>query len=319
MTDSAELTPRPAIAVAGCAGFIGQHVTHRLLTDGYRVMGADNFCEDLYPADDRRRAIAAMSHTENFEFTEMDLREGVPAGFADCSIWINMAGLAGQARSWEIPDAYESANVDLAATLFEAAQSRGVSRFIHASTSSVYGEYAEGDEDQPFNPCSPYGTTKVTAEGVLTAAASTTDLVILRFFSVYGPGQRTDMGFFKIINAALDGEEVPVHDRPGLMRDFTYVGDVAGAVLAVMDAKVSPTVFNVASSEPTSLDEALDLIDELTGGTMRRRFVPTPHGLQTRTSGDTTRLRAATSWRPHTPLRTGISNQVAWQREMQSR
>ena len=304
------------VAVAGCAGFIGQHVTKHLLARGITVIGADNFCEDLYPASDRRRAIAEMSTVANFSFTEMDLLTGTPSEFADCDVWINMAGLAGQARSWEIPERYEAANVDLAVALFRAAQSSRVQRFVHASTSSVYGEFAEGDETQPFDPCSPYGTTKVEAEGALRELATDeASLVILRFFSVYGPGQRTDMGFYKIIDAALRQQEVPVHDRPGLMRDFTYVSDVADAVLAVMDPAVEASIYNVASSDPTSLDESLALIDELTGGTMRRRMIPTPHGLQTRTSADTTRLRTATSWRPSTPLRTGLENQVAWQRE----
>jgi nucleoside-diphosphate-sugar epimerase len=304
------------VAVAGCAGFIGQHITKHLLERGISVVGADNFCEDLYEATDRRRAIEQMRQLANFEFYEADLLDSIPPAFYECPVWINMAGLAGQARSWQIPERYERANVDLAVALFEGAQSASVRRFVHASTSSVYGEFAEGDETQVFDPCSPYGTTKVEAEGALTKIATgDTDLVILRFFSVYGPGQRSDMGFYKIIEAALRGDEVPVHDRPGLMRDFTYVADVAEAVIAVMDAEVTPWIYNVASSDPTSLDEALAIIEELTGGQMRRRMIETPHGLQTRTSGDTTRLRTATSWRPSTNLRTGLENQVAWQRD----
>ncbi len=320
MSASSEQSRVHKVAVAGCAGFIGQHVTAHLLARGISVVGADNFCEDLYEADDRRRAIDEMRGVANFELTETDLLTSIPEGFSECDVWINMAGLAGQARSWEIPARYESANVDLALALFEAAQRHNVTRFVHASTSSVYGEFAEGDETQEFDPCSPYGTTKVEAEGVLAKAShGANDLVILRFFSVYGPGQRTDMGFYKIIEAALQGQEVPVHDRPGLMRDFTYVADVADAVLAVMDPAVGASIYNVASSDPTSLDEALAIIDELTGHAMKRRMVATPHGLQTRTSGDTQRLRSATSWRPSTSLRQGLENQVAWQRSLLAR
>lgn len=303
------------VAVAGCAGFIGSRVTRLLLEGGFTVVGADNFCEDVSSSVDRRRAIAKLSAFANFEFSEIDLLQSIPRSFDQCQVWINLAGLAGQERSWQIPDRYRSANVDLATALFERAQFVGARRFLHASTSSVYGEFAEGDETLSIQPCSPYGTTKVDAERALSALASPEcDLVMLRLFSVYGPGQRSDMGFYRIINSALAGEVVPVHDRPGLMRDFTYVADVARAFLSVLDPEVEPSIYNVASSIPTSLDESLQIIDELTGGRMKRRFIETPVGLQTRTSGETTRLRAATSWRPSTSLRQGLEHQVAWQR-----
>ena len=304
------------VAVAGCAGFIGQHVTRHLLNVGQVVVGADNFCEDLYPASQRRNAMQQLSLNPNFHFTEVDLLEHVPNEFGQCAVHINMAGLAGQQRSWEIPEKYRRANVDLAVALFTSAQGSGARRFVHASTSSVYGEFAEGNETRALAPCSPYGETKVEAEGALQATSGqSTELVVLRFFSVYGPGQRPDMGFFRIIHAALRNEEVPVHDRVGLMRDFTYVSDVSEAVLAVMRPEVAPSIYNVASSEPTSLDDSLNIIEELTTGHMRRRLVPTPHGLQTRTSGITTKLRAATNWQPSTSLRDGIANQVDWQRD----
>ncbi len=290
-------------------------MTVKLLDNGFSVVGIDNFCEELYSSTTRRDEMSKIQHQANFEFINADLLDLDLDVLEECDVVLNFAGLAGQARSWEIPRRYRELNVDLAVKLYEAALRNGARKFVHASSSSVYGEISVGDESQPFNPCSPYGETKVEAEIALGEASNgACDLAILRFFSVYGPGQRTDMGFFRIIKSALAGEEVPVHDRPGLMRDFTYVSDVVEAVIAVIDPKVGTEIFNVASSKPTSLEEALDVIEELTNGNMRRRLIETPTGLQTISSGDTTRLRRATLWRPSTSLRDGLEKQVSWQK-----
>jgi UDP-glucuronate 4-epimerase len=210
------------VVVAGCAGFIGQHLVKQLLGQDFSVVGIDNFSEELYESTARRNGIVQLCKSPNFQFLNADLLNMNFDCLLGSDVVFNMAGIGSQDRSWKEPRRYEQLNVELAINLFRAARLKGVRRFIHASSSSVYGDIANGDEAQPFNPCSPYGKTKVQAEAELTrTAAGSGELVILRFFSVYGPGQRTDMGFYQIINSALAGHEVPVHDRPGLMRDFT--------------------------------------------------------------------------------------------------
>jgi len=306
-----------SIGIAGCAGFIGAHVTRRLLEAGYGVVGVDDFREDLYPATYRRKVIDSQRGHPQFTFIEADLVEGVPNPLVDVDFVVNLAGLPGQGRSWEIPDRYQAVNAAAAGKLYEAALAHGVRRFVQASTSSVYGEIADGDESQSIAPCSPYGSSKADGDALLLALEkSDCPLVILRLYSVYGPGQRDDMGFFRIIKAGLHGEIAPIHNRPGLARDFTYVGDVAAAFEVALGPKIPAGIYHISSSMPFTLSDVLATISAALDVPLRTRFVPTPRGLQTRTSGDTTKFRTVTSWRPTTSLKEGIALQVAWQKTL---
>jgi nucleoside-diphosphate-sugar epimerase len=315
--DRAKSNPS-SVGIAGCAGFIGNCVVRHFLDAGFRVVGVDDFCEDLYPSIHRRVAIDNLRAHPNFTFIEHDLLNGVPDELLDVDVVINLAGLPGQSRSWEIPDRYFSINVVLAQMLYNAVIASGVRKFIHASTSSVYGEIVDGDESQPINPCSPYGSTKAEAERRLQEMEDQScSLVILRLFSVYGPGQRDDMGFFRIIDAGLKGDIAEIHDRSGLARDFTFVEDVATAFEAASISSFPAGIYNVASSDPVSLGDVVSIISESLNEKLLVKSIPTPRGLQTRTSGDSSKFRSVSTWHPRMSLSKGIELQIAWQRCLQ--
>ena len=311
-------SPAHVVAVTGCGGFIGVRLTRRLLYLGANVLGVDNFTEVVYPASHRRHLIEEFANCPNFRFLEASIDQPVAHDFVrGAEVVINLAGLSGQGSSWDREAEYHYVNASSAAVLFETVARTGTRRFIQASTSSVYGDVVDGNEDQDLKPCSPYGESKLAGEQMLKELSRTseTDLVTARLFSVYGPGQRDDMGFARFVESALANRPLTVHNRPGLARDFTYVDDVVEAIIALIDRSVPAGEYNVASAEPIELLVALNILDELFERPLDRILLATPPGMQSSTRANIDRLLSVSKWRPSTSLRQGLLSQIEFQRE----
>ena len=300
------------VAITGCAGFIGSKTAQLLLEDGVRVIGIDCFSSDLYPAEPKRDSLAALLKYPHFTFHESDLRrDDLAVAIAPAGAVIHFAALAGLAPSWSNPDLYRSHNVDATRRLVEAMVESGPKHLVHASTSSVYGQEAVGNEELELRPVSPYGETKLAAEAIVQAATESGELsaTILRFFSVYGPGQRPDMAYAKAIEAIRDDREMFITGDGSQRRSNTFIDDAARAAILSVSKRPSAT-FNICGDESIALIDAIRHIERMIGKPARLTFIPRVRGDQTVTHGDSTKATQLLGWRPTTRIFDGLAQQV---------
>jgi len=238
---------------------------------------------------------------------------------ADVEVVYHQAGQPGVRKSWGTDfDEYLHGNVGATQKLLEAAlRAPRLTRFVYASSSSVYGNamrYPTREDDRP-QPLSPYGVTKLAAEHLCVLYAQNYGLptVSLRYFTVYGPRQRPDMAFTRFCTAVRDGAEIPVFGTGEQVRDFTYVDDVVEANVRVATADVAAgAVFNVAGGTSTTVNEVIELLGEISGRVPAvRRGDPVPGDVE-RTGGSTDAIAAATGWTPTVTLREGLTEQYKW-------
>jgi UDP-glucuronate 4-epimerase len=301
--------------VTGCAGFIGSHLVDQLLARGDAVVGVDAFT-DYYPRRMKRRNLAGARRHPGFSLFEADLSRTRPAPpVRGIDGVFHLAAQPGVRDSWGGSfSVYVRDNIVATQRLFEAAVAAGV-RVVFASSSSVYGDaatYPTPEHARP-RPVSPYGVTKLSCEHLAGAYATSygLDVVCLRFFSVYGPRQRPDMAFSRIVAALLEGRPFPVLGSGDQVRDFTYVADVVAASIAAMETAAGGSVYNVGGGTPASLLEAIELCEGLTGRTLELDRRRPARGDPARTVADTTRIEADLGWHPRTSLADGLAAQVA--------
>lgn len=303
--------------VTGAAGFIGSHLCERLLQAGHAVVGLDAFIP-YYPRYVKEGNLGLARQQRWFTFHQLDLRhDDLEPALAGVEAIIHLAAMPGLARSWTDFDLYESCNVTGSQRLLEAArQLPNLHRFIYASTSSVYGRYGSGDEMLPTRPISPYGVTKLAAENLSRAFAEEQGLplVVLRYFSVYGPRQRPDMGYHLFVKALLAGQQITVFGDGLQVRGNTYVSDCVAATIAALDALPGET-YNVGGGEAVTVWDVLHKLERITGVRANVREEAARPGDQRATSADTTKLLRHLGWRPQVDLDEGLARQVNWQRE----
>jgi nucleoside-diphosphate-sugar epimerase len=301
--------------VTGAAGFIGSHLCERLLRLGHTVVGLDAFIP-YYPRSAKEGNLAGLRGHAAFSFHELDLRhDSLDSVVEDVEAVFHLAAMAGLVRSWTEFDLYESCNVTATQRLLEAVRHRHeVRRFIYASTSSVYGRYGSGDESLPTRPISPYGVTKLAAENLCRAYAEEQNLplVVLRYFSVYGPRQRPDMGYHLFIRALLDGAPVTVFGDGMQVRGNTYVLDCVEATVAALEATPGET-YNVGGGEAVCVWDVLHKLERITGRSAIVRRQDARPGDQRYTFADTSKLNRHLGWQPCTGLEEGLTLQVQWQ------
>jgi len=306
--------------VTGAAGFIGSHLSERLLTLGHVVTGVDAFIP-YYPRAVKERNLTNLRQNTDFDFREIDLRrDSLNDLVANAELIFHLAAMPGLVRSWSDFEGYWTCNVLATQRLFEAVHKTKtrLDRFVLASTSSVYGSFASGDENLRVKPISPYGVTKFSAEQLSEAyaAAFNIPLVTLRYFSVYGPRQRPDMGYFKFIQALLTGEPVTVFGDGQQVRGNTYIDDCVDATIRA--AKATPgSLFNVGGGESASVWDVLHKLEIISGRKFTTRQEPARPGDQRETFADTTRIRRELNWAPTTSLDEGLSRQWQWQQSLQ--
>jgi nucleoside-diphosphate-sugar epimerase len=305
------------VLVTGAAGFVGSHICRRLLADGHEVVGLDAFIP-YYPRPIKEERLVSLSDERRFRFVEADLRDADLAPLvADADAIIHLAAMPG--NRWDLFDLYMTCNLKGTERLIEALRTVGEGerrRLVQISTSSVYGAEACGDERTPLNPVSPYGITKLAAEQLARAYGATFGLpvVTLRYFSLYGPGQRPDMAYHIWIDALLRGEPITILGDGEQTRGNTYIDDgVNGTLLALQHGRAGE-IYNIGGGVPIAMNAAIALLEELTGRTAERRYGPARPGDQRNTFADVSKARADLGYAPQVAPRDGLRAQVAWQR-----
>ena len=306
--------------VTGAAGFIGSRLARRLCEANHQVTGLDSF-SDYYDVALKRANAEAVTRS-GASFIDGDLNSvDLDVVLGDIDVIFHLAGQPGVRASWgaEFP-VYTRSNIDATQRLLEA--SRGhhrLKRFVYASSSSVYGDaecYPTSEDLRP-QPVSPYGVSKLAAEHLcrLYAANFGVPTVSLRYFTVYGPGQRPDMAFTRFISAAVQGRELTIYGSGEQVRDFTYVDDVVDANLLAATTDVRPgVVLNVAGGSHTTVNEVLAILEGLTGSTLAKRHHDGVAGDVWQTGGDTSAIRSVLGWEPSVSLRDGLARQLEWVR-----
>jgi UDP-glucuronate 4-epimerase len=303
------------IVVTGAAGFIGSHLCEQLLAEGHEVIGIDSFT-DYYPRPAKEANLSAVLEHPCFRFHELDLRDGpLDAALEGADAVVNEAAMAGLMRSWSDLDSYVGCNILGLQRLIEAARRAGVKRFLQASTSSVYGRDAVGDETQPTRPVSPYGVTKLAAEHLLFAQASAFEVpaIILRYFSVYGPRQRPDMAYHVFIDAVLRRAPITVFGDGQQSRSNTFVTDAVRATIDALHRATVGEIYNIGGGEEITLARAIELIADATGRQPIIRHEPARPGDQRRTVASTEKAQRAFGYAPAVVPADGLAAQVRWQ------
>jgi UDP-glucose 4-epimerase len=308
------------VLVTGAAGFVGSHLSQRLLEMGEEVLGVDCLTDYYDPALKRRNLVPLLAHP-GFRLAEVDLRgaplepllEGVEAVF-------HQAAQAGVRSSWggSFSD-YSNINVEATQRLLEACKGRPASlrRFVYASSSSVYGDAPRYPtrEDDALLPISPYGVTKLAGELLVRLYAIQYGLpaTSLRYFTVYGPRQRPDMGFHRFLLAIHRGEEITVFGDGTQTRDFTYVDDAVRANLLAYRNEGQPgEALNIGGGSRVSVLEVLRIMGEVTGRPVRLRHAPPSPGDVRHTGAATERAEQRLGYRPVVTLAEGITRMNSW-------
>ena len=303
--------------VTGAAGFIGSHLAHFLADKGHQVIAVDCFLENSYSSDIKRSRAAELVGHPDICFVEADIRHELPSSVwrLKPSVIVNLAAMPGLSRSWHDFDLYSSCNFTGVHSLLQQVLREGVDHFVQISTSSVYGRWAIGTEDALTNPNSPYGVTKLAGERLVSAYGESKSLPfsILRYFSVYGPHQRPDMAFYRIIEAILGDQEVVIYGDGQQSRSNTFVGDIVEATARVIEGEACNSAINVAGPENYELLEVVHMIGELVGRDPRIRFEEERTGDQRATFGDAGQLHRTYGYQASTSLRNGLEAQVNWQ------
>jgi UDP-glucuronate 4-epimerase len=318
------------IVLTGAAGFIGFHVAKRLLEAGAYVHGVDNLVP-YYDVALKEARLAAIAPRERFDVTRADIAEpgrmrAVFAAFRPDYV-VHLAAQAGVRHSLVDPRAYTRANVDGFLEILEAARAHPVRHLLYASSSSVYGASTAvpfTETDPADRPLSLYGATKRAGELMAHSYAHLFGIAAtgLRFFTVYGPWGRPDMALFAFTKAILAGEPINVFNNGRMQRDFTYIDDVAQAVVRLVplppaatgDASAPHTIFNIGNHTPISLDRFIAAIEAALGRTAIRRNLPMQPGDVPATFANVDRLANAVGFAPQTPIEEGVRRFVAWYR-----
>jgi UDP-glucuronate 4-epimerase len=329
------------ILVTGAAGFIGYHVSKRLLERGDEVLGLDNL-NDYYDPSLKEARLEMLRANSKFRFVKLDVsdREGMASLFAEeKSIRVvHLAAQAGVRYSLTNPYAYTSSNIEGFLNILEGCRHNGVDHLVYASSSSVYG----GNTRQPFSehdnidhPVSLYAATKKANELMAHSYAHLFGVPStgLRFFTVYGPWGRPDMALFKFTRGILAGEPIPVFNSGNMIRDFTFIDDIVEGVLRVLDRPPQPEagwdkddpdpatswapyrVFNIGNNKPVQLLDCIAALERALGRKATLDMLPMQPGDVPSTMADVSELEKAVGFRPRTSIEDGIARFVAWYRE----
>ncbi len=305
--------------VTGVAGFLGSTLAEALRRQGFEVRGADAFTANYDPA--RKRAnLERLMRDRGFQLVEVDLRLS-PLGplLEGVSHVAHLAALPGVRPSWGKGfRAYVEHNILATQRLLEALDDGSLERLVVASSSSVYGAPTRlpTPEEEPPRPISPYGATKLATEALVHAYRHERRIpaVALRYFTVYGPRQRPDMGFHRFFEAARRGEAVTVYGDGRQTRDFTYVDDAVAATIASLTRPVPEFAYNVGGGHRVTLNEVLDRMEHMVGRPIERKHVEAQQGDPRDTASDTRLARRDLGYEPQTSLEEGLKRQWEWQR-----
>jgi UDP-glucuronate 4-epimerase len=311
------------ILITGGAGFIGSHLAEALLKRGDSVVALDNF-NDYYDPAIKRANAARLSAYPKFTVIAGDIRdaETVRRVFDahDIQQVAHLAALANVRASINQPRQYFDVNVNGTLMLLEAAQRHKVKVFVQASTSSVYGMTKQLpfiETDAADRPLAAYPASKRAAEMMCHTFHHLHDLnvTVLRFFNVYGPAGRPDMMPMRIMNAVVDGTEISVFADGSMQRDWTYIEDTVTGVIAALDRPLGYEVINLGVGAPISLNEFIDVVEELSGRRLKTTQVPAPPSEPPITYCNNNKARELLGFAPHIPVHEGLSRTWQWFRQ----
>ena len=328
------------ILVTGAAGFIGMHVTQLLLARGDTVVGLDNL-NDYYDPSLKHARLARLTPHARFEFVLLDVADhnGMAELFAASRFdrVVHLAAQAGVRYSLQNPQAYIDSNVVGFMNVLEGCRHHSVQHLAYASSSSVYGGNTRmpfSEHDNVDHPVSMYAATKKANELMAHTYSHLFGLPTtgLRFFTVYGPWGRPDMALFLFTRAILEGRAIDVFNHGRMVRDFTYIDDIATGVVSVLDrpATADPAfdakqpdpargqapyrVFNIGNSDPVELMSFIEAIEQSLGKVAKKNFLPLQDGDVPATSADVSELVQWTGFQPNTTVRSGVARFVDWYR-----
>lgn len=309
------------ILLTGCAGFIGWTVADALLAEGHAVVGVDNM-NAAYDPRLKEWRLDQLVGRSGFTFRRLDITDrGALEGAAGADRFdavVNLAARAGVRQSVEDPWIYEQVNVVGTLNLLEFCRTRGIGKFVLASTSSVYGAHnprpfhEDADTDRPL---SPYAASKKAAELLAYTYHYLygMDATVLRYFTVYGPAGRPDMSIFRFIQWISEGRPVIVYGDGTMERDFTFVGDIARGTVSAL-RPVGYEIINLGSDRPISVRDVITQIEAMVGAPARIEFRP-PHPADVPTTwASITRAARVLEWRPSTAFDHGLDQSVQWYR-----
>ena len=303
--------------VTGAAGFIGSTLAERLVRNGDDVVGIDCFT-DYYPRSAKERNLAQLRDAPNFRFVEARIQDAdLQALLADRTHVFHLAAQAGVRKSWGRDfDVYTSNNIEATQRLLEACVGTAVERVVYASSSSVYGDLVAMPmrEDALPQPVSPYGVSKLAAEQLcyLYHVNYGVPTVALRYFTVYGPRQRPDMGFHKFLRATIEGRPIAVFGDGEQTRDFTFVEDAVSATAAAAVRGVPGRVYNIGGGSRVSLNAVLAIIGDVVGRQPVLAREADQKGDMRHTYADTTLARTDLGFAPSWDLRRGLAAEYEW-------
>ena len=302
------------VTVTGACGFIGSHLTKQLIERGFHVVGVDCLDDNLYSRSVKESRLKALKQLSNFDFVNINIAtDELDSSIRDSKFVFNLAAIPGQVLSWKLFDKYVESNILGTKKVIDSCIRNKVTRIIHASTSSVYGKFAVGDELQDTKPISPYGITKLAAENLLFALTSSNnlDFTILRYFSVYGPGQRPDMAIQKFLTAIKMGQEINITGDGTQKRDITYVQDVVEATISASSLTEKKQIFNISGGKQFTLNQIIDECFNVSGLKSKINYIDRPIGDQEETFGDISKAQKLLGFNPTFDIKTGLSNQFA--------
>ncbi len=302
------------ILVTGAAGFIGSHVSEKLLQRGDTVVGFDNF-DPYYPIERKHANVAILQQHQAFRMHTADLRDR--QGILDLFVQeqfdgvVHLGALAGVRDAIERPAEYVDVDLNGSQNLMDAARFNGVGNFVFSSTSSVYGD----TERIPFvedDPCDrvkqPYAAAKRAVEILGYSYHYLYDLnfTALRFFTVYGPRNRPTMMAHLLADSIVLGKEIALYDGGDMYRDWTYVEDTADGVIAALDRPLGYEIINLGRGEPTQLKRFVELMETVAGGRANLVTQPRPAADMQRTFADITKARTLLGYDPHVSIEEGV-------------
>jgi UDP-glucuronate 4-epimerase len=305
--------------VTGACGFIGTNLCLSLLDEGHKVIGVDAFTNN-YGRDRKVLNKSDLQKYANFKLLEIDLLVSpLEHLLENIDVVYHLAGHPSVQNSWgEDFKLYIDRNILLTQRLLRAAAEVECPKFVNSSSSSIYGRAGTTPtvENSEKIPISPYGVTKLAAENLVTLFGSEFGLntISLRYFTVFGPRQRPDMAFNKLIRAGLEGSKFPLYGDGSQIRDFTFVADVVEAnKLAAGTSVDAGSVFNVGGGSPTSMREAISMIEEILGLTIELELQPLGPGNPMITKADCNAAKTLLGWKPEINIYDGLKRQVDWQ------